>query len=370
MKKKNRTRHRQFTTAQKVWIYILLFLLLISICLTIFQLFKILTPKKKENQKSVVSTTQPIQQEDHTELQISEDAGKEYVDHSLFLGDSNTVRFMEFTDNEGNTYTTKKNTIAVVGMGVQAIDSLECMEFSTGTYTIVKSVEILQPKRIIVTFGTNNLTGNDAKESREAFIGDYEKQLKKIYEACTNTDLIVNSIPPIAKNTIYKNLNALEIKHWNEDILKMCEKNEWHYLNSYSSLADEETGYALEGMMDTDGLHLSKKGIHTLFSYIRTHASSKKVDYVEHTDVPEIIGPKTDLYTVNPLSGKSFDESVLHPADPTVEPAQETNEVTNDAPVEEPTEPTPEQPSESQSEPDSQPTSLPEETQESTQEGQ
>lgn len=316
-----------FTPLQKTWIYVLLCVLVVSICLTVLQLFKVLSPKKEKKKTSVVSIVQPVSDEDPTVLKVSEDAGKEYVDNTLFLGDSNTVRFMDFTDNEGNTYTTKKNTIAVVGMGVQAIDSLECMEFSTGTFTMTKSVSILQPERIIITFGTNNLTGSDTKEAREAFITDYEKQLQEIHDAYDKADLIINSIPPISEYTIYKNLDALEIKHWNEAIMQMCEKNGWHYLDSYSSLADEKTGYALEDMMDTDGLHLSKKGIHTLFSYIRTHASPTIVNRGEVRDIPEIIGPKTDLYTVNPLSGESFDESVLHPTDPTPIPATEDPQV-------------------------------------------
>lgn len=341
-----------FSKIQKICIGILSGVLVLSIGLTSFQLFHVLTPKKIVKKNSVVSIIKPSVDPDTVMLQTSEDAGKEYVDNTLFLGDSNTVRFMDFTDNEGNTYTSKNNTIAVVGMGVQAIDSLECMEFSIGTFSMLESVKILQPERILITFGTNNLTGSDTKESREAFISDYETQLKKIMEAYPYTDLIVNSIPPISKETVYKNLDALEIKHWNEAIYKMCEKNDWHYLNSFADLADETTGYAKEGMMDTDGLHLSKKGIHTLFSYIRTHASTMKDERPEIKEIPEIIGPKTDLYTVNPLNGDSFDESVLHPSDPPQEqePPQPTpteditetpvpTEETSQPPVEEPQQP-------------------------------
>ena len=62
----------------------------------------------------------------------------------------------------------------------------------------------------------------------------------------------------------------------------------------------------------------------------------------ELEEIPTIIGPKTDLYQVNPLSGDSFDESVLHPTDsqqqeqvqqPVVEEVPETS---GEAPIEDP----------------------------------
>ncbi len=306
-----------FTRFQKFWIIFLLIVLVISLCLTLYQLGVVLFASNDTSVKSSITSVQETVQEevDTTILKESEDAGKEYVDNTLFLGDSNTVRFMEFTDDEGNTYTSKDNTIAVVGMGVQAIDSLECMEFSTGTYTMVDSVKILQPQRIIITFGTNNLTGANTAETRNEFIESYTKQLKEIQEAYPSVNIIVNSLPPITSTTVYTKLDAQEILAWNEAMVKMCEENGWHYLNSSEVLADQTTGYALDGMMDQDGLHLSKQGISTLFSYIRTHAYISEDTRGELEEIPTIIGPKTDLYQVNPLSGDSFDESVLHPTD-------------------------------------------------------
>ena len=306
-----------FTRFQKFWIIFLLIVLVISLCLTLYQLGVVLFASNDTSVKSSITSVQETVQEevDTTILKESEDAGKEYVDNTLFLGDSNTVRFMEFTDDDGNTYTSKDNTIAVVGMGVQAIDSLECMEFSTGTYTMVDSVKILQPQRIIITFGTNNLTGTNTAETRNEFIESYTKQLKEIQEVYPSVNIIVNSLPPITSTTVYTKLDAQEILAWNEAMVKMCEENGWHYLNSSEVLADQTTGYALDGMMDQDGLHLSKQGISTLFSYIRTHAYISEDTRGELEEIPTIIGPKTDLYQVNPLSGDSFEESVLHPTD-------------------------------------------------------
>ncbi len=345
-KKKNKFLNG-YTNFQKFWIIFLLIVLFISLCLTVYQVGVILFGNKQTTVQDPISSVQEIEQveeEDPTILKVSEDAGKEYVDDTLFLGDSNTVRFMEFTDDDGNTYTTKENTIAVVGMGVQAIDNLDCMEFSTGTFTMVESVKILQPKRIIITFGTNNLNGDNTSETREAFIESYTKQLKEIQEAYPSADIIVNSLPPITPTTVYTNLDAEEILAWNQAMIKMCEENSWHYLNSSEVLADQTTGYALDGMMDQDGLHLSKKGVSTLFSYIRTHAYITEDTRGELEEIPTIIGPKTTLYQVDPLSGNTFDDSVLHPTDTqSVESQAPVQDVTPNEPVvpDVPTEETP-----------------------------
>lgn len=326
----------KYTGFQKFWIIFLLIVLVISLFLTVFQGIRLLLSDSSDSsaagmKKTTKTTEVSLTNVDTIVLQETEDAGKDYVDETLFLGDSNTVRFMSFTDEDGETFTTEENTIAVAGMGVDAIDSLECMQFSTGTFTMVKSVEILQPRRVIITFGTNNLTGNDSDSVKASFIESYTKQLKKIEDAYPTVDIIVNSIPPISQSTVYTKLNAKQILHWNEAIEEMCEENDWHYLNSYEVLADEDTGYALDGMMDTDGLHLSKKGIQTLFDYIRTHAYITDDDRPDLEDIPTIIGPLTSLYTVDPLSGDEFDESVLHPTDETASPeATSTTEATAD----------------------------------------
>lgn len=171
-----------------------------------------------------------------------------------------------------------------------------------------ESVKILQPQRIIITFGTNNLTGSDSESDRNTFIESYTKQLKKITEAYPSVNLIVNSIPPIAENTVYTKLDPKEIMHWNSAIEEMCRKNKWHYLNSFEALADTTTGYALDNMMDpVDGLHLSDQGLKTLFTYIRTHAYITEDNRPKPlNDIPEIIGCKTDMIATNPLTGSGF----------------------------------------------------------------
>lgn len=336
-KKKRRIKKfaNQYDSFQRMWIMILIGILCFSIFMvgvqgvTLFLRGKI--TKDFPNEENTPPTEEV--EENSVALKESDKVGKEYLAETLFLGDSNTVRFMNFTDEDGMTYTSKENTIAVVGMGVQAMDSLKCMQFSTGTFTMPEAVKILQPKRIIVTMGTNNLTGDNTEEAKKEFIAAYTEQLQKIQEAYPAVDIIVNSIPPLSQKTIYKNLSIEQIQAWNKAIYEMCNTNNWHYLDSYSVLADE-SGYAKEEDIDSDGLHLSAKGVGEFFQYVRMHAYVHEDTRPQPLNqIPVVIGPVTDLYKTDPLNGKEFDSSVLHPIEPSKQPLPEFSPQTEETPV-------------------------------------
>lgn len=301
---------------QRVLVVILLVIFVACMTITVLLGVEMLIARNEEPvstaSPAISSTASATVMPTGAALTLTDDAGRSYTDSTLFLGDSNTVRFMTYLDSDGETFTSDQNTIAVVGMGVQAIDTLSCEQMSTGTYTMTESVPILQPERIIITFGTNNLDGKTTDTTD--FIKDYTAQLKEIQEAYPSVDIIVNSIPPLAIANDYPKLSISQIKLYNKAILAMCEKNDWKFLNSYEALADSESGYAKDGYMASDGLHLSQTGMEALFKYIRTHAYITTDDRPKPlSEIPTIYGPLTTLYNVNPLNDQSYSSDVLNP---------------------------------------------------------
>ena len=264
-----------------------------------------------------------------TVLVETEDAGQDYIDSTLFLGDSNTARFIRVLDPETKkTFSTKNNTIGVVGMGIDAISSLACMDFYTGRFTMPQSVKILQPERVIITFGTNNLYGNSTDAT--SFISRYEAQIKTIENAYPYADIIINSIPPVSKVRDYTNVSMIQIDAYNKAIAEMCKKNDWKYLNSAEALKDKDTGYAKPGYMVADGLHLDQKGLAALFKYIRTHAYITEDDRPKPlASIPGIIGVPDGLIRINPLNEEEFTEDPSEPEPaPVTEEPEETAEAT------------------------------------------
>ena len=279
---------------------------------------------------------------DGTVLEETKDAGESYIESTLFLGDSNTARFLAVVNSDTKkTFTSKSNTIGVVGMGIDAIASFPCMDFSTGRYSMPQSVAILQPERVIITMGTNNLYGSSTET--KSFIERYPKGIQAIEKAYPSVDIIVNAIPPVSKNTTYTNVKMVQIDAYNKAIAKMCQDNDWKFLDSSEALKDEKTGYAKDGYMISDGLHLSEKGLRALFEYIRTHS------YITDDDrpkplaaIPNIIGVPDGLIKTDPLTNSEYKEDPLTAETeavpditptPTATPSEEPEETATPSPT-------------------------------------
>ena len=253
--------------------------------------YKKAEPAQETEKEQEIIDAHPYAQKE-TLLKETPDAGREYIDTMLFFGDSNTARFLLYHDAEGMTCTSVKNTAAVIGMGIQSIDNLKCMRFKDKTVTMTETAARLQPQRIFITMGTNNMHGTiDA----DALTVEYEEKLRKIQEASPSSALIVSAIPPIAENCKYRDVTMEAIDAWNAALLPMCERNGWHFLNTSEVLKDPLTGYAREGLMDGDGLHLKEEGVQTLFAYIRTHALVNDEAGLIPFDDSEVKGPLTEL---------------------------------------------------------------------------
>ena len=200
---------------------------------------------------------------DGTILPETEDAGEDYIDNTLFIGDSNTYR-MEVLGK-----TTWQNNLSAVGMGIGHVTGSRCMYFSgySSPVTVVQAVQMMQPQRIIITYGTNNTA-----ESTETFIKWYRTALEQIHEAYPYADIIINSIPPVAQKRSYPNITMKTIDAFNKALVELAKEEGYTFLNSAEVLKDS-TGYAKAAYMESsDGIHLSREGMDVLFDYIRTHA--------------------------------------------------------------------------------------------------
>ena len=313
-------KHRRLSPAAKIMIGVIALCAIVCLCISGYYGWRLIsrsddTAYTKEERQSGAKGEAKISgqtEQNGVILGKTADAGREYIDETLFLGDSNTVRFMTFLDEDGMTFTNALNTIAVVGIGAEGITTVPCEETSWGTYTMDGAVALMQPRRIIMTFGTNNL--DIYNMTADLFIENYELQIQAVQNAYPYADLIINSIPPCAEFTHYPIISIEQIKEYNKEILAMCERNEWKYLNSFEALADTRRGFGKTGYFEDDGIHLTDEGLKALFRYIRTHALITEDERPQPlAEMPYIYGPITEIYTVDPLSGQEFEESVLHP---------------------------------------------------------
>ena len=270
-----------------------------------------------------------------TILEQTADAGDSYVDETLFLGDSNTARMYRMFD-----YCSYDNAIGSVGMTAKSLASFACVQLSTasGYVTMPQAVAKLQPRRVILTFGTNDL--NPSYKAAD-FVKNYQTGIEAIVTAYPSVDIIVNAIPPIGQQHSNQSLTQTQVDEYNKALVEMCQAKGWKFLNSAEVLKDSVTGYAKSGYVETsDGIHLTRTAMDALFNYIRTHSYITEDDRPALTTIPKHTGDKDAVvYTVPVVSSTSTATATATP-EPTEEPAD--SESTGDSYAEATPTPTPE----------------------------
>ena len=254
-------------------------------------------------QPTAATTAQPTAAEVGTVLPQTEDAGRSYTDETLFIGDSNTVRYTMYADETDTPFAAIGNSIGVVSMGAGAITTLKCEKFkgSSTMYTVPEAVAMLKPRRIIICYGTNNLGGSSTDATN--YITTYLQGLKAIETAWPYCDIIVSAIPPLDKQRENTNLTMTQVDAYNAALVQMCEENGYKFLNSAEVLRDNTTGWAKADYTLSDGVHLSKTAVTAYFTYVRTHA------YITEDRRPQPLGtlPQPDgvpanLITKDPIA--------------------------------------------------------------------
>ncbi|MBQ8604600.1 MAG: Ig-like domain-containing protein [Oscillospiraceae bacterium] len=230
-----------------------------------------------------------------TILEETDDAGQEYLDGTLFIGDSNTVRSMMYG------HTTWNNVVAAVSMGVQHIPSLKMTYFKgmDDAVTVPEAVKIIQPQRIIITYGTNNTIGYET----ETFLEKYKEGLDAIKEKWPYADIIINAIPPIDRERENLSITMQTIDKFNKALAEFAKEEGYKFLNSSEALKDEETGFAKKDYTIGDGVHLNKAGMEAMFNYFRTHAYiTEDTRPKPLKDVPEREETPTGIISQDPLA--------------------------------------------------------------------
>ena len=191
------------------------------------------------------------------------DAGAEYQDSTLFLGDSNTVRLYN------NGLISLQQFCAKEGIGTQVAlnEGIVTFKKDSSHYTIPQAVAMMKPRRVVMTFGTN-----DTGMAVEDFIANYTALVQAIQASYPYTDIIVNTVPPIPENhSNYPHMDQKKIDDFNMALLNMCEQLGVKFLNTAEALKGAN-GYGNPDYYTEGDIHLKGAGLKAALSYLRTHA--------------------------------------------------------------------------------------------------
>ena len=217
------------------------------------------------------------------------DAGTDYLNDTLFLGDSNTVRLYN------NGLISLQQFCAKEGIGTQVALSEGIVTFKKDSnhYTIPQAVAMMKPRRVVMTFGTND-TGMEVSD----FIAHYTALIQAIQQSYPYTDIIVNTVPPVpADHSNYPHMDQAKIDDFNMALLALCEQLGVRFLNSAEALKGSD-GYGIADYYTSGDIHLKSAGLKAVLNYLRTHALQTEDRRPDTNNIPT----RTMEYVSNPSS--------------------------------------------------------------------
>lgn len=217
------------------------------------------------------------------------DAGTDYLNDTLFLGDSNTVRLYN------NGLISLQQFCAKEGIGTQVALSEGIVTFKKDSnhYTIPQAVAMMKPRRVVMTFGTND-TGMEVPD----FIAHYTALIQAIQQSYPYTDIIVNTVPPVpADHSNYPHMDQAKIDDFNMALLNLCEQLGVRFLNSAEALKGSD-GYGIADYYTSGDIHLKSAGLKAVLNYLRTHALQTEDRRPDTNNIPT----RTMEYVSNPSS--------------------------------------------------------------------
>ena len=217
------------------------------------------------------------------------DAGTDYLNDTLFLGDSNTVRLYN------NGLISLQQFCAKEGIGTQVAlnEGIVTFKKDSNHYTIPQAVAMMKPRRVVMTFGTND-TGMEVSD----FIAHYTALIQAIQQSYPYTDIIVNTVPPVpADHSNYPHMDQAKIDDFNMALLDMCEQLGVRFLNSAETLKGSD-GYGIADYYTSGDIHLKSAGLKAVLNYLRTHALQTEDRRPDTNNIPT----RTMEYVSNPSS--------------------------------------------------------------------
>ena len=204
-------------------------------------------------------------------LRLSPDAGREYLDRIIFLGDSTTYG-IGYYYRHGYTDLVPTSQIWTPRDGTMTLQGWKNFKIvyppTKEEIGILAAAERAKPDILIITLG---VSGGVSTLNEESFKERYRSLVQGIQEVSPETNIILNSIYPVADSyALQSAINNKKITAANGWIEELAEELGVHFLYSFEALAVD--GKLPESSQNGDGLHLTGEAFGKVMEYIRTHA--------------------------------------------------------------------------------------------------
>ena len=199
------------------------------------------------------------------------DAGQDYIDRMVFIGNSITYRMAtEYTIPFTQVWVCRLGTISLGNFFLNKINYYPPEDPDNPVeLSLADCAARRKPEYAVITLGTH-----DASVTPEdQFKSLYTQIIDTIRQASPDTKIICQSIFPVNEAAIdpSERITNPDIVTANGWVMDIAQATGSKYLNTYEVLADAN-GSMIADYAPWDGIHLSTAGFNAVFQYIRTHA--------------------------------------------------------------------------------------------------
>ncbi len=234
-----------------------------------------------DTQAFATDTYDAVNTKETKSLEKTPDAGQEYIDSFIFIGESTTYHLKSRGVLSGGKNTTQiwAPENGTVNLDITTKDIKIVYPQTNEAMTFGQAAKKLKPKRIMLTFGLNGAV-TKIKKGKNYFHSCYLSLINDILQSSPNTEIILQSCFPIAENMDMSNYTV--DAHTLADYIKII--NSWSeelainegfgYINTWEALANDD-GFLYPEYDASDGYHLNTEAYLKILEYIRTHAYEK-----------------------------------------------------------------------------------------------
>ena len=201
-----------------------------------------------------------------SQLGQTADAGTEYLQKMVFIGDSTTYGLKAYDVLDGSqVWTPSSGTLALFNQSIATI-----VYPPTGEeIPITDAIGRAKPEYVVLTIGVNGVSMMD----EDSFKTEYTALIERIKSVSPDTKIICNSIYPVEAMYEAKDngINNTVIDRANGWILQIAEETGTHFTDSASVLKGSD-GKLVSDYGNGDGIHLSAVGFNRVIDYLKTHA--------------------------------------------------------------------------------------------------
>ena len=205
------------------------------------------------------------------ELGETEDAGQEYIDKIVFLGDSSIYwlaghGILPFTQ----VWTDAEGTMSLFNVPIDPIRYFDPATPDTAESLLIPDCAARRkPEILLITLGLNGIAMLDEQQFRSY----YTDMLSQIQAASPDTKIILQSILPVMDSRVPRGISNEKIDTANQWIYSIAEQMGVRYLNSQPAVEDENGQLRADYNDDLAmGIHMNPTGFEALLQHIRTHA--------------------------------------------------------------------------------------------------